>query len=356
MKIAIHHNPLSFSDEWIEYCNSNHIDYKLVNCYDTDIVQQLIDCDALMWHFYHDNSKDFLFAKQLIYALESSGKIVFPDFNTAWHFDDKLGQKYLLEALDIPSPPAYVFYDKKEALYWAERAIFPKVFKLRRGAGSENVKLVRDKKTARKLICKGFRKGFSQYNAWGNLKERFRKLRKGKTNLWDLIKGIIRLGYPTKFAQIAGNEIGYAYFQDFIPNNNYDIRVIVINEKAFAIKRLVRENDFRASGSGMIKYGEENFDSETIKLSFIIAEKLRSQCLALDYVYNNGNPLVVEISYGYDKKGYLACVGYWDKDLIWHEGKFDSQGWMIDTIVKNIKNGKKLALTPFLYIICAYFI
>ncbi len=26
----------SYSDKWIEYCKKNNIDYKLVNCYDTD--------------------------------------------------------------------------------------------------------------------------------------------------------------------------------------------------------------------------------------------------------------------------------------------------------------------------------
>ena len=34
MKIAIHNRPGSFSDRWIEYCNKNHIDYKVVNAYD----------------------------------------------------------------------------------------------------------------------------------------------------------------------------------------------------------------------------------------------------------------------------------------------------------------------------------
>jgi len=46
MKIAIHHTIGSFSDRWIDYCKINSIDYKLVNCYDSDIIFQLSDCDA----------------------------------------------------------------------------------------------------------------------------------------------------------------------------------------------------------------------------------------------------------------------------------------------------------------------
>jgi hypothetical protein len=70
-----------------------------VDCYQSDIINQLSDCDALMFHHYHASSKDTLFAKQLLFALESAGKIVFPDFRTGWHFDDKVGQKYLFEAI-----------------------------------------------------------------------------------------------------------------------------------------------------------------------------------------------------------------------------------------------------------------
>ena len=85
------------------------------------------DCDALMWNWDHTNPKDVLFARQLTYSLETMGKKVFPDSRTCWHFDDKVGQKYLLEAVGAPLVPSYVFYDKDEAIAWTERTEFPKV-------------------------------------------------------------------------------------------------------------------------------------------------------------------------------------------------------------------------------------
>ena len=48
MKIAIHQTKGSFSDRWIEYCQINEINYKIVNCYDSDIIEQLNDCEGLM--------------------------------------------------------------------------------------------------------------------------------------------------------------------------------------------------------------------------------------------------------------------------------------------------------------------
>lgn len=51
--MAIHHIEESFSELWITYCQQENIDYKTVNCYDSDIVEQLKDCDTLMWHHHH---------------------------------------------------------------------------------------------------------------------------------------------------------------------------------------------------------------------------------------------------------------------------------------------------------------
>lgn len=333
MKIGIHESSGSFSDRWIAYCKAKSINYKSVNCYANDIIDQLSDCDALMWHFNHKGAKDSKFARQLMYAVQASGKSVFPDFNTAWHFDDKVGQKYLLESIQAPMVPSFVFYRQSEAIEWAQRTTYPKVFKLRTGAGSDNVKLINSEQAAIRYIKRSFGKGFKQYRGWSNLKERFRKYRIGKTTLFNVFKGVVRLGYTTEFARVTGPEKGYAYFQEFIPNNNHDIRVVVIGNRAVALKRMVRENDFRASGSGSILYEKELFNEETIKLSFDISKRLQAQCVAYDFVHDNGQPLLVEISYGFAPEGYDPCPGYWDSELNWHRGKADLYGWMIEDLM-----------------------
>jgi len=337
MRIGIHYTKGYFSERWVRYCDSMGISYKLVNCYDNDIIQQLSDCDALMWHFSHKSAKAGKFAHQLLYSLEASGKKVFPDFNTVWHFDDKVGQKYLLESIGAPMAPSFVFYTKEDALSWAANTNYPKVFKLRTGAGSEHVILVNAWKEAYRLIRKAFGKGFKQYESLNNLKERIRKYRQGKMPLSQVAKGFLRLVHTTEYSRVTGRERGYVYFQEFIPGNDHDIRVVVISDKAFAIKRMVRKGDFRASGSGEILYDRVLVDEEIIRLSFEVAEKLKVQCLAFDYVTSGSNPLIVEISYGFAPEGYDPCPGFWDKNLNWHEGCFDPYGWMVDDLIKSIR-------------------
>lgn len=287
-----------------------------------------------MWHLHHSDTKDILFAKQLLYSVEQAGKFVFPNFNSGWYFDDKLGQKYLLEAIDAPLVPSYVFYNKKDARKWIESTSFPKVFKLRGGSGSSNVQLVENKHKAKKLIKKAFGKGFSQFDKFNHLKFRYKNFKSGKESFVGVLKGIVRLFIGNKYSNMVPKEKGYVYFQDFIPNNKFDIRVIVVGEKAFAFKRLVRKNDFRASGGGNFIYNKSEIDERCIQISFNVNEKLKCQSLAYDFVFDeNNNPLIVEISYGFDVKAYDPCPGYWDSSLKWHDARFKPQEWMIENLI-----------------------
>src|SRR5690606_18970723 len=131
------------------------------------------------------------------------------------------------------------------------------------------------------------------------------------------------------------NEKGYVYFQEFIANDGYDIRVVVVNNKAIALKRLVRENDFRASGSGNLVFENEKIDIRYIKLAFKTAEKLKLQSLAVDLIHSKKDEIfIVELSYGFPMHNFLdGANGFWDSSLNWHEGDFNPQEWMIDSLV-----------------------
>jgi RimK-like ATP-grasp domain. len=340
MKIAIVHKIGSFSDRWENYCKCNGIDYKLIEIYKNDIIQQLEDCEAFMWHFSQSNYKDMQFAKALLFSLEKAGKRVFPDSDTCWHFDNKVYQKYLLESINAPLVPSYVFYSKKEALDWAEKTDFPKVFKLKGGAGSSNVKLAKTKNEALKLINKAFGKGFRQYRSLDHYKEEYRKYLLGKSTIKDLLRPwyYALKHYPTEFDHFHGREIGYVYFQDFIPDNKFDIRVCVVGDKAFGLKRMVRNHDFRASGSGNIIYDKSQIDERCVKIAFDVNKIINAQSIAFDFVFDETNtPLIVEISYGYAVSAYDLCEGYWTKDMLWHEGThFDFCGWMVENLINNV--------------------
>lgn len=339
MKIAIHNSESGFSPRWVKYCQDHGIEYKIVNAYDSNIIKQVQDCDAFMWHHNHVDYRDALFAKQLIFALQEKGLRVFPDYNTTWHFDDKIAQKYILEAVDAPLVPSYVFYTKEEALSWAKDIEYPMVAKLRGGAGASNVCLIKGKHEMNSYVKKAFGKGFSQFNRIGYLKDKFISWKHNRIGIVRLLKSLCLAFMPSEhvFARMHPREKGYVLFQNFIPNNQYDIRICVVDGKAFALKRLCREGDFRASGSGRIIYDKDQIDERCVSIAFETNKKLKTQSIAFDFVFDqSNNPLIVEISYGYAVAAYDKCEGHWTEDMVWHPGtNFDFCGWMVEEIIRN---------------------
>lgn len=341
MKIGIQNNPRGFAKKWIEYCNEQNINYKLIDVYSSDAIAQLKDCDAFMWHTDHLSRKDYQVAKRLLTAVEHSGKICFPSIYENWHYDDKVAQKYLLEAIDAPLIPSYVFYEEQEALEWAAKTNWPKVFKLTGGAGSSNVKLIHSEKEAQKIIRRAFRKGFIAFDQRKYfLEETFSKYRKHKS-LWRLLKSFRHLLKPLNKNWVNHIEKDYVYFQEFMPNNDYDLRLVVVNqERIFGLKRHNREGDFKASGSGNMDYLDNNVDKSILKLALEVAKKLKMNSVAYDIVFDKDQkPVIIEITYAYSTSAYEKCPGYWDNDFVWHDGEIGNySAWMVDEIIKKVKN------------------
>jgi len=344
LRIAVHPEKNSFSANWIRFFKRRGVAYKLVDCCQSDILAQLDDCQGLMWHWHHWDPRAVQFARALSFALEAAGKKMFPNATAAWHFDDKVAQKYLLESLGLPMIPTWVFYSKNQAVRWLETAEFPLVFKLRRGSGSINVFLLRTRNEALRAVKKSFGRGYSVVNRAAFLQDKVRHFRKRRSfvNLKTMLRGIGRLLVPWPIERILGPERGYAYFQKFLPGNDFDVRVVVIGGRAFALRRFVRENDFRASGSGNIDYNQEAIDKRCIMTSQKASKLTGMQCCSYDYIFNGrGEPLIVEMSYGFPVGSFLDdCPGYWTESLEWVQGPFDAQAFMAEDFLESLVNSR----------------
>jgi hypothetical protein len=335
-RLAIHHEEGSYSDRWIEYCKEQRIPYRAVNCLDSDIIGQLTGVKGLLWNWSLQNPPDQLIARHLIMAAEAMGIIVFPNVATCWHYDDKIAQKYLLEAIDAPLVPTFIFYDLREALRWIDNASFPKVFKLRKGASSANVRLARTASEARLLAKRAMTAGFWPLPSYTwDVRRRYRSARR-RGDLFSVVRRMPKMLARLRYLNHAiGRERGYIYFQEFMAGNEFDTRVTIIGNRAFAFTRNVRPGDFRASGSGDINYDREKIDVESIRIAFDVARRIGSQSLAFDFVLDgNRKPLILEVSYCYDPRAVFKCQGHWDDKLNWNQGHM----WPQDSILIDLLN------------------
>lgn len=332
--IAIHLNSGSFSERWITYCIEHGLPHKPVDCLSSDIVEQLRDCSVLLWHWAFHEPRSALVARPILAAVERMGLIVFPNVSTCWHYDDKIAQKYLLEAARLPLIPTWVFTTASDAKHWIKSAAWPKVFKLRCGAGSTNVRLVRSQSDAFELCRQAFGSGFPA--AGGYLVDLQTRLRKTKTSVqfWDKLRRAPRtILFNLALRRQMPRQRGYLYFQEFMPNNEFDTRITVIGERAFGFRRANRREDFRASGSGSISYDPEKIDKRCIEVSFQVASRIGSQSLAIDLLFNpHQEPVISEISYVYVPSAVQACLGFWDRKCTWHNGHI----WPQDAIIEDV--------------------
>ena len=338
--ITIHNNPLSFSKRWIEFCQKEKINYKTVNAFSNEDREIIFNSKAFMWHWFHNDFQDKLIAKGLINACEIKGIKTFPNTFTCNHYDNKIDQQLLFESLEIPCAKGYIFTDLLSANNWIKRYSQPFVFKLSSGAGSYNVQLIKSKNEAFKIAKQMFSKGKDSYPRIYNLNEAILNFKRTelKQSLLLLAKAFLRYFYKNRKLNNLPKEKNYFYAQQFIPQNLYDHRIIIIGDKAICLQREVRKNDFRASGSNILSCDPNSFPLETIDLAFRSANLLKMQCVAFDFIYNEKKqPLVVEISYCFSSEAYRKhCHGYFDRDLNWNKSEIILEDIIIREFLKEI--------------------
>jgi glutathione synthase/RimK-type ligase-like ATP-grasp enzyme len=315
----------SSSPMWKQFLEEGGHYVRSVNVDRADIMDQVKGCQGFMWRHGHLSDMRQI-ARRLLPVLEKEmGIVVYPDQNTCWHYDDKIIQRYLLEAAGIPIPRTWVWYDADLALEWAQTAEYPLVIKLWSGSSSSNVALVSSFDEAGVWIKKLF--GWGLHILRDNFSDNWSF---GKRRIRAALKLLIKGDLPPRKVPEHAWELhkNYVLFQEFLPDNAFDHRIVVIGNRAFAFRRFNNPNDFRASGSGKKDVDPKNVDIEAVNLAFRVARKLNTQSVAIDCLRRGEERVVGEISYTYPHWTIHQCPGHWEiindsqpNELIWKSGQ-----------------------------------
>ena len=308
-----------FTKKYEKILSFNGIKYLWLDSSSQNFWQQVEELDLFIYRWIQFDDMHQI-AKAVIPVIERYMNIpCLPDLNTCWHYDDKIRQYYILKQANLPIVESWIFWDKKKALQWADTAEFPVVFKLKNGASSMNVVKVNTKQQAKKIINIMFNRGIFP----GKIPLADTTQKKD----FELFKSLRKLGGKFRLFYQGENKIpywqkhkNYVLFQKYLPNNDYDTRVVVIGERAYAFRRFNRKNDFRSSGSGNLDLNPESIDLQHVKVAFKVSKKMQFQTMAYDFLYNNKKSEFCEISYTYVDWVPHDCPGYWDSELNWHKG------------------------------------
>jgi glutathione synthase/RimK-type ligase-like ATP-grasp enzyme len=247
---------------WTKYrrfLENNAFDYGIYNIHAHDWLEQAAQFDIILgffsteiWHLQEMREKYFFLEKFL-------GKITYPSLLHANLYEDKKFEAYLAQLHGLPFIKTYISHDRQDALDLIEGLNYPLVSKIVPSSGSVGVELVRSLAQARKIVAQAFS-------------------RNGRSTHLNVFR-----------------QKNYVYFQDFIPNDGYDIRVIVVGQYAFGDRRRVLKGDFRASGMQSWEFGA--LPEEAVWLARKVYEIVRSPILAVDMLHGlDGQYRIIEFS------------------------------------------------------------
>jgi glutathione synthase/RimK-type ligase-like ATP-grasp enzyme len=326
MIVGIHNTwprkPDYISDVYRAILRANNIEYLDLDSSEPDFWYKVATLDAFIYRWAHTDYHHQHAATIIPVIEQFYHKPCFPNWNTCWHYDDKIKQSLMLKAKGFPACDFKLFWTKTDAGSFIESyKDYPIVFKLKSGSGSMQVKLLKSRKEALHALEKSFSAGFSpDYYGIRNTLKTF------NYDLYKTGRSLIKMIYLRYLSDRLNpqwiRQKNYFYVQKFYPGNDYDTRVQITGKRAFAFIRYNRPNDFRASGSNNWSLDRDKIDMEFVKIAFNISKTFGFQSMAYDFIYDeNRKPAIVEISYCFGDYPEFSN-GYWDESLVWHEGRF----------------------------------
>lgn len=319
------HSSYNGGEGFADCCRKLHLDYTFLDPYSNDILSEAENCDIVIWGIQNYLWADLLESRSILRVLEWRGKTVFPDRWTNWHFDDKIAEMYALQAVGAPMPESWVFYSRNTALQFFRETEFPVIVKLRNGSGASNVKCLKNYASAKRYVGRMFGRGFDPTPSLAY--KAFSKAQSSHdwNTLLSRVKKLPEFLYTRRHAKMMPRERGYVYCQEFIPNDGYDLKIVVCGNKLTFLCRNTRKGDFRASGGGDVFYDRSLVTPQIRASAFETADRLKMQLVGFDYVVDRrtGEGKILEMCYGFDFQAAASAGGFFTRQSEWIEEPID---------------------------------
>lgn len=198
----------------------------------------------------------------------SCNTYLIPSYELLMAHEDKGFQEIIKRRKDFGDLKGQYFFDIED-----NSLPFPKVLKTTQGAGSSGVFLVNKKDELKKIRSSFFKDGIKRRAING---QRKLKLKSSEYRIYKYTKKKFNL-----FVE-----------QRFIPDLKHDFKVLVFGNRYFVLRRSIRKNDFRASGSGNFEFVDP--PQQVLDYAKKIAKILDNPYLSLDIAQSDQGCHLIE--------------------------------------------------------------
>ncbi len=276
--------PQSFSALWKARAEAMGIEAEVVDPLLPGAIERIGGFDGFIWR-YNFRLPWTEAGPRIMEVVEAQhGLVVWPPRVLRETFENKIAQAYVLAALDVPRPRTWVFWHEADARAALKELPLPLVAKLSRGVRGEGVALIRTRAEAERLIHQMFSFGLGSMEF----------MRGGKARRWGKYSPMVEALRRGRFK--GNHERGYVLFQEFIEGNAFDTRVVIQGDLAWASRRMNREGDFRASGSGVSDWDARAVRPAALELAWRAADAMGVRTLVADVMQRGDVPVMGEIS------------------------------------------------------------
>lgn len=298
-------NPRASYLRYERFCKNNGISYEFYDIARSDWKKEAEKYDIIVYHSPSNPSIQEMVESKILILEKFMSKTCFPSFHEVWQYEDKIRADYLYKHYNLPGIPTIVTHSKEEVLELIEKIKYPFISKTSIGSASTGVIKINDKKEALNLVNKIF--------SYKGLKSQY----------------------------IYKAQKDYLYIQEFIDDATFDLRIILIGNKAFGYYRYPNAGDFRASGSG--NYEKKAIPIEALQLAIKVRNTLQSRLMGVDLMYSEKAKqyYIIETSLfnQLDTPRQLeidGVAGYYDisdiENIVFKEGEF----WVQELLLKEL--------------------
>lgn len=239
----------SYWPKFERYLINNNIPYEFLDIKSSKFIAESDKFDIIIWRTLSLYSDQWEATDKIEFLEKYKNKTILPSTDSLWFYEDKVRQAWLFEHLNLPYLKTFISYNKQEILDYIENVDYPIISKDKTSSSATGVRLIKTKSEARNHVLKIFSKGIK-------LPE-------------DYIK-----------------QKNYVIFQEKVPNEGFDLRVIMIGNYYLGYYRFPEKGDFRASGSGI--YEKREIPLEVLKLAKKVKESLpKTYMLAVDFLQDS---------------------------------------------------------------------
>lgn len=298
-----YHKTRSYYPKFERFLKKNNIKYVFYDIYASDWIEKAKEIDMIVWHTSSDPCTQAL-AKSKLYILDKKmNKKCLPSYDEVWTYEDKVHSHYLYSLYNLPEIPTFVSQRKSDVISFLQNTTFPIISKITTGSGSSGVEKIDTYKEAKFMVDKVFSfRGRKTYFPFERQKD-------------------------------------YVYFQKFINDADFDLRVMVIGDKFFGYYRYPKVGDYKASGAGI--YEKKEIPIEALELAHKVKKMFNCRFLATDMLYSKKEKkfFIIESSIfiGVDTCEQLVIngvPGYYQRDdkanYTFKEGKY----WLPELMLK----------------------